>query len=225
MQAGPDVRVGAASLTLARNHYDGGFSTAGIFSLGLPTLVWIDGQGPDEPDAAWAVTVQQCEWVDHAAWLSVELVFVLYPALPDKHLRLDLDFVDSSISDSVTLSTGSWVDGTHIAQTLPKGSVRYARARFERSGNFDSAAVGTGGLFTQGPPAGSIVPSIEFTASEWVGSECETSRPFTCASEYCARRQMRPEAAPASTCTLETLTCASSVASSGESGSLPRVRT
>eukprot|EP01045_Picozoa_sp_COSAG04_P016301 COSAG04_NODE_1348_length_7133_cov_93.966022_3_plen_177_part_00 len=172
------MRAGAASLTLARNHYDGGFSTAGIFSYALPTLVWIDGMGPDEPDAAWAATVQQCQWVDHAAWASVELVFVLYPTLPDKHLRLDLDFVDSSISNNVNLASGTWIDGTHIAQTLPKGSVRYARARFERSGNFDSAAVGTGGLFTQGPPAGSIVPSIEFTASEWVGSESKNISTF-----------------------------------------------
>eukprot|EP01045_Picozoa_sp_COSAG04_P013495 COSAG04_NODE_960_length_9157_cov_6.389269_8_plen_132_part_00 len=108
---------------------------------------------------------------NHAGWFIVEIAVCIYPSLPDRHLLLDFNFVESSFSDNVNLDAGTFADGATVGQSLPKGSLRFVGARIERSGIFDSAAVGTGGVFTQGPPGGSIVPSVEFTASEWIGSE------------------------------------------------------
>ncbi len=61
---GSQPRTGVASTTVTNCHYDGGYTSAGIFPFGAASAFRVDGEGPDEPDATWSVTYQGCDWVD-----------------------------------------------------------------------------------------------------------------------------------------------------------------
>ena len=59
-----------------RNHYDGGWTSAGIFGYwNCPTVVWVTGSGPDEPDAAWNLKWEQATWDNHGAFMTNVIVF------------------------------------------------------------------------------------------------------------------------------------------------------
>ena len=61
-QAGPELRTGVAELTLTDIHHDGGWTSAGIFSLAVPSwLFYVIGSGLSEPDAAWNVATKESE--------------------------------------------------------------------------------------------------------------------------------------------------------------------
>ena len=66
-QHGEQPRAGVASTTVTNCHYDGGFSSAGVFPYAAASVYRVDGEGPDEPDATWALTYQGCDWVDHVS--------------------------------------------------------------------------------------------------------------------------------------------------------------
>eukprot|EP01045_Picozoa_sp_COSAG04_P017206 COSAG04_NODE_1505_length_6506_cov_4.798335_5_plen_972_part_00 len=164
---GPALRSGVASVSSTGNRYDGG-SASGIFPFFGASFVRVDGAGLDEPDAHWSATHEGCSWVNHAAEFSTLTVFLgIYPVLADKQLRTEWKFVDSVVSDAVTLSSmGEW---SSCAFVVAQGSVLVERSRFEKSGSFDPATTGYGGAsHSLVPPGGSIVPDIEFRGSDWI---------------------------------------------------------
>ena len=65
--AGPEVRSGVSSFTATNTHHEGGFSSAGVFALGVGSYLRVDGEGPQEPDARWEWNWEGCTWTDHAA--------------------------------------------------------------------------------------------------------------------------------------------------------------
>ena len=105
-----------------------------------------------------------------AAWLGTVTVFTLVvPAAPDK-LRVDWRYIDSSISDTVGLAPGDPADGRYFHAAPTQGSVALERMRFERSGNFDPASIGQGGVGLYAPSGSSEVVAFEIADSEWVGN-------------------------------------------------------
>eukprot|EP01045_Picozoa_sp_COSAG04_P007883 COSAG04_NODE_422_length_14618_cov_11.903712_11_plen_1388_part_01 len=169
--SGPTLRSGVASVRRMGNHYDGGFTSAGLFNYCCATGTFLDGTSPDEPDATWSASYEGCSTIDDASWwCSLAVLLQLWPALPDKLLRAEFSLVESSIADSVTVATGHVVDGAYMVAHLAQGSYLIERCRFERSGNFDQNAVGAAGIVVSPPPGGAIVPSWEFSSSEWIGN-------------------------------------------------------
>ena len=156
------------------NRYAGGYSSDGLFTFVIASFVRIDGDGPDEPDATWAATYRDCSWADHAAtYVVVTVNLQVYPTLPDKQVRFHVNFFESSIVDSVAArtETSSYnTFGRYATIMMPQGSFLVDRCRFERNGNFDPTAGGTGGIKAGAPPGGSLVPSWEFANSEWVSN-------------------------------------------------------
>ena len=116
-QAGPELRTGVAELTLTDIHHDGGWTSAGIFSLAVPSwLFYVIGSGLSEPDAAWNVAWIRGTWIDHASWISPTLVGAVYPPVPDTQLFMNGSFVDSSIEGSVNVpgSGGGYQEGNFL---------------------------------------------------------------------------------------------------------------
>ena len=98
--------------------------------------------------------------------------------LPDKELRYNVNFIDSSVTDSVTLDPGTWGDALYVAIYASQGICSTVRSRFERSGNFNPASIGQGGCHAIPPPAGSIVPTFELADSDWVGNAAASGPAF-----------------------------------------------
>ena len=103
-QSGPELRTGAISVTTTGTHYDGGWTSAGIFGFyTCPTNVWLTGSGPDEPEAVWNFKREQATWIDHGAFFITAPLLDVYPALPDKHLAYNFELLDSSVRNSVNV--------------------------------------------------------------------------------------------------------------------------
>eukprot|EP01045_Picozoa_sp_COSAG04_P021668 COSAG04_NODE_2355_length_4284_cov_2.515173_1_plen_1336_part_01 len=169
--SGPTLRSGVASARRTDNHYDGGFTSAGIFNYLVATITWVNADCPDEPDATWVGSYEGCTVDDHASWFGAFSVWsMVSPVLPDKLIRAEFKFVDSSITNSIVLDPGTNFDGAYMCALLGQGSWLVDRGCFERSGNFDQNAVGQGGIVAYAPTAGSIVPSWEFSNSAWAGN-------------------------------------------------------
>eukprot|EP01045_Picozoa_sp_COSAG04_P012063 COSAG04_NODE_797_length_10240_cov_3.294547_5_plen_357_part_00 len=170
---GADRRFGVASLAITNSHWDGGFSSAGVFTYALSGSVsYVDANGEDEPDARWEVTSQGCDFVDHGGFYSVHTVCHRpWPILPDTQIRYDYTLADSVVTDSVGMAPSDLFDATYIILSTPEGSYQVDRCRFERSGNFNPAAVaGTGGISLFPPPGGSYTVTFEFADSDWIGN-------------------------------------------------------
>ena len=90
-------------MTVTRAHYDGGWSTDGIFCYVAPTAMWVTGSGRDDPDAVWNATWQQSTWEDHAGAFLVAPFWSIYPAFPDKQLGSNIKLIEISVEDHVTL--------------------------------------------------------------------------------------------------------------------------
>ena len=71
---------------------------------------------------------------------------IVYPVL--NPLRFDVTVVDSSITDSVNLVTGSLADGCYMALFTTHGTMAVVRSRFERNGNFVSRVLNFAHLAT-----------------------------------------------------------------------------
>ena len=166
---GPEVRSGITSATTTGSHYDGGYNSAGFFIWACGTLTLTDGDGPDEPDATWDVTYSGCDYIDHAGWWTAcAIILQILPVMPDHDLHLNVNVFDTSLTDSVILDPGTWVDASYAVISTSVGYASTVRCRFERSGNFDQSLTGTGGFHAIVPAGGSIVPTYEFLDSEWL---------------------------------------------------------
>ena len=80
-QNGPELREGAATVTVTGTHYDGGWLSEGLFGWGVPTMLWVTASGPDEPDAVWHATFEQNHWVDHGASACPAVFILIFPVL------------------------------------------------------------------------------------------------------------------------------------------------
>ena len=148
-----------ASVTTARCHYDGGYRQ-GVFAVVGLSWFGVHGGAPDEPDALWTRTVTGTTFVDHAAWVAVCPMYLVFPNGAGKQLRMDTIFEDNFISDSVCLGTNSRLDGVYLFIWPNRGVFRASRSVFERSGNRNPAAVGTGGTQLTSPPSSASVSSV-----------------------------------------------------------------
>ena len=168
-----DPRAGLAELSVTNSHWDGGWSTEGLFTYSCPgSFVTVDGNAQDEPDALWRWTFQGCDFVDlgafYAPWATLHTIGVV--ASDDKHLLLDYSFTDSTVTDAVNIRPGDLFDASYFWSVAPKGTLHIERCRFERNGNFDENSAGQGGATLTTPPGGSLIPSYQFTSVEWVGN-------------------------------------------------------
>eukprot|EP01045_Picozoa_sp_COSAG04_P010947 COSAG04_NODE_689_length_11142_cov_6.664041_6_plen_280_part_00 len=170
LQEGPEVRAGAVALTLSGNHYDGGFSSFGLITFASVLQFRVDGDGPDEPDARFQATIERCEWLDHAGIYHAGSGAFVYPPLPNKQLRLDVEWVDTTIDQIVHVATGGEWDSTYAFFFGTSATGTFERCRFQRSGNFNPAANSDGGFTLVPPPGGVIGPTIEFAGVEWAGN-------------------------------------------------------
>ena len=179
---GPQRRVGVASLTHTGNHYDGGFSSEGIFTIYVVTYFVRPGGQPGDPDALWEGTFRDGTWSDFASLIAPAALFLgVWPNGGGTQARFNTFVEDSVITDVVALAAGSRVDGMYANAWPTAGGVcQFTRTRFERSGIFDPAAIGTGGIEVQGPTAGSTsdVAIIEFEATDFEGNAAGSGAAF-----------------------------------------------
>ena len=68
-QAGPQHRVGSSSLTETNAYYDGGFTSAGIFTYYVSYFGYTGGEG-QQPDAQWTFSHESCTFVDHGSFIG-----------------------------------------------------------------------------------------------------------------------------------------------------------
>ena len=163
-------RFGAYTVTHTGTHYDGGFSSAGVFAYGGATAVWVEAGNPvNEPNFAVTLTWRQASWIDHAAWLSpITTAFVVYPPVPDKELEMHMNLLDSSIEDSNTVRGGSAADGCYALNDAIQGSFLTKGSRFAR--NTAVTAAGEGGIKSFSPPSGSLMPTMKFEDNAWLAN-------------------------------------------------------
>eukprot|EP01045_Picozoa_sp_COSAG04_P003494 COSAG04_NODE_143_length_23569_cov_6.195356_2_plen_749_part_00 len=153
---GPELRTGVTSVTVTDAYYDGGFSSDGIFTYAVPTEFWIVGTGAGEPGAMWNATWERAEWVDHGAFLTAQVIWVVIPPLPDKQLEMNVNLLDISIEDSAITAGGvrGNLDGRTFEYIASTGAFVSKGSRVERcSGNTPQ---GKGGATVKPPPAGAL---------------------------------------------------------------------
>jgi hypothetical protein len=171
---GPDRRAGFTSLVHTGTLYDGGYSTEGLVSsLLFLTEFFVDGTSPDEPDAAWNVTLTGVTYQDHATYLIPSSVFGVYPIMPEKSFELNLHVTDLTVTDTVALMTHAY-DAWSLYYWGNAGTSFVARARFERNGRFSADAAGIGGILLYGTTAVKDgLPRFRstFVDSEWTGNQ------------------------------------------------------
>ena len=64
----------------------------------------VNGGSPDEPDALWTFSMIRSNYVNHGTFIAPGPIDVVWPNGGGKQLRLDVNFEDSSITDSVALN-------------------------------------------------------------------------------------------------------------------------
>eukprot|EP01045_Picozoa_sp_COSAG04_P026799 COSAG04_NODE_3793_length_2526_cov_1.479604_4_plen_216_part_00 len=168
LQAGSELRSGVTSVTVTDTHYDGGFSSTGLFNYLCSSHFRVDA-GPDEPDLTFEFVFRRCSWVDHAAWWTdMTITDGAIPVMPDNQIRLNSHYDTVSVVDSVAaLGPPHGWDSYYGGLSMPQGSNLVERSRFERSGNPEPTAVGSAGFLVNPPPGGTTVPRFEFVSSEW----------------------------------------------------------
>ena len=117
-QLGPTRRVGASVVTHKGCRYDGGHDE-GVYAAMALSWLCVSGASPEEPDALWTHTVTQTTWVNHGSFIAPGPTNVVWPNGGGKQLRLDVNFEDSSVVDSVGKNPrGSRTDSCyHFFQT------------------------------------------------------------------------------------------------------------
>ena len=173
MQSGDELRTGAAVVTATANHYDGGWTSAGISGFhAAPTVFWITGTGPDEPDAVWNATWERATWVDHGSQSTKSVVIIVSPVLPDKQLELNVELIDSSIERSVIIpgpgNPGGESDdtGMYLRCGGSVGTILTKACRF--ADNAGDGGLTRGGIHIRPPAGGSLSPTMVFEDSEWI---------------------------------------------------------
>ena len=164
---GPDRRVGLASLVHTGTAYNGGWLSEGLISsVMIVNSFFVDGTGPDEPDATWNVTLTGVTSRDHATILIPCLMACVYPYAPGKLFRLNLHVSDLTVSDNVALASHTF-DGMYFISGTNQGVTSQERSRFESNGCFNVDALGMGGSHhtSRGEH-----PVASYANSEWIGN-------------------------------------------------------
>ena len=94
----------------------------------------------------------------------------MYPPLPDKRTEYNVNMVESSIEDSISVPGGgehSW-DGNSVHLDGVTGALVIQACRFQR--NSAAGNNGGGGIRIQTPPAGDLMPTVVFEDSQWVAN-------------------------------------------------------
>eukprot|EP01045_Picozoa_sp_COSAG04_P005881 COSAG04_NODE_280_length_18201_cov_5.871119_5_plen_201_part_00 len=160
--------MGEASYTVTDTFYDGGHSSTGIFSYCCTTMFYINGGGPDAPNAVWTSTSQRTDYVDNAAWTPAAPSSLHMPPLG--LVRLNTNRLDSTLAEFSSPTTGPANDYI-TSNIMSLGTNLWERNRFERNGNMLADSIGKGGVWITAAPRGDPVPPrFEFSSSEWVGN-------------------------------------------------------
>ena len=123
----------------------------------------------DEPDSRRTCTWMQPTWIDHIGiWPYMALG--TYPALPDVPSEFNVNMIDTSIENSVSMpgAGGTDWDGNQVHLFSSTGMLLFKRSRFAR--NSCDGAIGGGGVRFMPPPAGELMPTAVFEDSEWIGN-------------------------------------------------------
>ena len=124
----------------------------------------------DEPDAVIECNWRQATWRDHAAMAPPAADWGAYPPLPDLRSQFNVNIVESSIEDSISVPGGGehrW-DGSPLHLTVVAGTFLIQACRFAR--NSCAGNNGGGGIRIMPPPAGDLMPTITFEDSQWVAN-------------------------------------------------------
>ena len=160
----PELRVGAARVTHTGVHYDGGYSTEGIFAYAAdPLTCWVTGTEPDQPDAVWNFTWQQADWVDHAGMATTTVEWVVTPPLPGKQLEMNVNLLEVTIEEDVPI-VGSSQQG-HVAIQNVCGTSLIRGSRFARNPSAAGEFLSRGGFVLTVPTQGTLQPTFLFEDS------------------------------------------------------------
>ena len=120
----------------------------------------------------WDMTWAASTWADHGSWLGPFPMFVVYPNLPDKQLRLNVNLTDARFFDSISKFPGTAFAANYLHVNHNQGEASIAGSKFERNGQFESpTSVGTGGLVFKPPAGGSVVGGTALLeSSEWTAN-------------------------------------------------------
>ena len=120
-------------------------------------------------ETVFEVTWRQATWRDHAA-MAPMADWGAYPPLPDRRSQFNVNIVESSIEDSISVPGGgehAW-DGNYVHLDGVTGTFLIQACRFAR--NLAAGNNGGGGIRVQPPAAGDLMPTIIFEGAEWVAN-------------------------------------------------------
>lgn len=127
------------------------------------------GSSPDDPDAIWNVTLQGVTYRDHVCILMPLVNYNVFPMYAGKTFETHMHISDLTMSDNVGTGTMPLWDSLYVTTHTVRGTVLLERARFERNGNLDEHAGGTGGVMMQGAPnpVFGFRPTFAYVSCEW----------------------------------------------------------
>eukprot|EP01045_Picozoa_sp_COSAG04_P008547 COSAG04_NODE_476_length_13722_cov_16.614707_2_plen_239_part_00 len=175
MQAGPEPRDGVSVFEQTDTYYDGGFRSSGNLQtsnlMGFGTYFRVKGT-QSEPNALWKLNSIRSTYTDHACMLGGGGNF---GAVPPSRPRMDLNFEDLSIADSVTTwPPVSRPTDSVFMQVSTTSVARVTGASLTRNGHPDSSAIGAGGVQLVNE-AQEGTASAEFVSCEWIGNTAGSS--------------------------------------------------
>ena len=168
---GTQRRSGFGSVVYRSSHFDGGYETYGVTSLIPTTVAWLDDT--DDPDATLNVTHDRTTAVNHGAvWFGIVIQTGIWPIPSNFHFTYNTHFVELEMKNNEALDQGDMQDGAYLNVLGATGNALVEHSRFERNGNFDSAAQGAGGttFWLSDSPPPEHWPSGRFVGSEWVAN-------------------------------------------------------
>ena len=123
----------------------------------------------DEPGAVFECNWRQATWRDHTGIWPYN-TWGAWPPLPDRRFEFNVNIVESSTEDSISVPGGgehSW-DGNSVHLDGVTGALVIQACRFQR--NSAAGNNGGGGIRIQTPPAGDLMPTVVFEDSQWVAN-------------------------------------------------------
>ena len=178
---GSEQHAGLTTFTQTDTHYYGGYSTTGLFSLAGISWHCVLLSKP-APDAKWEFSFERSSWEDHAA------LFINFIAAGASIGTMDLSWTDCSVTDCVTMMTGMGARDSQVWEQLPSDAVSIKRSSFSGNGNYNSDAVGPGGVGLEDALA-SGVPAVDVVSTVFVGNAGGTGPAFSCHDQ--AMRDLR----------------------------------
>ena len=178
---GSEQHAGLTTFTQTDTHYYGGYSATGLFSLAGISWHCVLLSKP-APDAKWEFSFERSSWEDHAA------LFINFIAAGASIGTMDLSWTDCSVTDCVTMMTGMGARDSQVWEQLPSNAVSIKRSSFSGNGNYNSDAVGPGGVGLEDALA-SGVPAVDVVSTVFVGNAGGTGPAFSCHDQ--AMRDLR----------------------------------